>query len=123
MAVCGAICASGATWALARRMGRAPVLSPDAPSVSILKPLHGDEPELYENLASFCEQTYRGRVRLILGASDPAHPALEVARRIQRAYPDNDIVVAADPTTHGTNRKIGNLINMSAHADGEIVVI
>ena len=31
------------------------------PSVTILKPLHGDEPGLFDNLATFCAQDYPGR--------------------------------------------------------------
>jgi ceramide glucosyltransferase len=93
------------------------------PSVTVLKPMHGDEPELYENLESFCAQAYSGRIQLILGVQDPADPALAIAQRLQRAHPDQDIVVVSDPTVHGANRKIGNLINMAARATGEIVVI
>jgi ceramide glucosyltransferase len=93
------------------------------PSICVLKPLLGDEPALYENLASFCAQDYTGPIRLILGARDAADPALEVARRLQHAHPERDIVVTSDATPHGTNRKIGNLINMSAHARGEVMVI
>jgi ceramide glucosyltransferase len=123
LAVCGAIYACGATWAIARFIRRAaPVLS-SQPSVSVLKPLHGDEPELYENLASFCAQDYAGAVQLVLGAQDLDDPALAIARRVQRDFPGHDIVVTGDPTPHGTNRKIGNLINMAAHARGELIVI
>ena len=123
LAICGAVYACAATWALARFMRRAATQPAGQPSICVLKPLHGDEPELYENLASFCAQDYAGAVQLILGAQDPADPALEVARRLQRAHPDRDIVVTSDPTPHGTNRKIGNLINMAVHAQGEVVVI
>jgi ceramide glucosyltransferase len=123
LAVCGAIYAGAATWAL-WRFTRRPAPAPSRqPAVCVLKPLHGDEPELYENLASVCAQDYAGAVRLILGAQDPADPALETARALQRAHPDRDIVVVCDPTAHGTNRKIGNLINMAAHLRGEVIVI
>ncbi len=123
LAVCGAVYASLATWATARFLGRRASPLTDHPSVCVLKPLHGDEPELYENLASFCTQDYPGSVRIILGAQDPADPALEIARRVRRDHPDRDIVLVGDPTTHGTNRKIGNLINMAAQASGEVIVI
>jgi ceramide glucosyltransferase len=123
LAACGAVYACVATWALWRFTRRAAPPPAGHPSVSVLKPLHGDEPGLYENLASFCAQDYAGPVQLILGAQDPADPALEIAGRLKRAFPDRDIVVAADPTPHGANRKIGNLINMSAHAHGEVIVI
>ena len=123
LAVCGTLYACVATWAIWRFTRRAATAPASKPSISVLKPLHGDEPELYENLASFCAQDYAGPVQLILGAQDQADPALEVAARLKRAFPDRDIVLVADPTPHGTNRKIGNLINMTAHATGEVIVI
>ena len=123
LAVCGAIYALIATGAMWRFLRGAPRALAGAPSVSILKPLHGDEPGLAENLDSFCAQTYPGPTQLILGAQDPADPALTVAEQVRRGRPDRDIVVVSDPTPHGSNRKIGNLINMSARAGGEIIVI
>ncbi len=123
LAICGAGYACVATLALRRFLQRPAPQPLVHPSVTVLKPMHGDEPELYENLESFCAQTYGGAIRLILGVQDPADPALAIAQRLQRAHPDRDIVVVSDPTVHGANRKIGNLINMAAHASGEIVVI
>ena len=80
LAVCGAGYASVATWMLWRFLKRPPSAATGQPSITVLKPLHGDEPELYENLASFCAQRYAGPVQMILGAQDPADPALAVAR-------------------------------------------
>ena len=33
------------------------------PPVTILVPLHGDEPGLFDNLVAFCNQTYAGSVQ------------------------------------------------------------
>ena len=123
LSVCGAIfalLATGATW---RFLRRAPASPAGRPPVTVLRPLHGDEPELYDNLASLCAQDYAGPVQIICGVQDSADPAAAAVRRLQLEHPDRDITLVADPTPHGTNRKIGNLINMSAKATGEIVVI
>jgi ceramide glucosyltransferase len=123
LAVCGAGYGCAATWAI-WRFSRRPQPAPAAhPAVTVLKPMRGDEPGLYENLESFCRQDYAGPVQLILGAQDPDDPALAAARQLKAAFPDRDITVLADPTLHGTNRKIGNVINMAAHARGEVIAI
>ncbi len=94
---------------------------PCAP-VSVLKPLCGAEPRLYENLATFCEQTH-GRFQLLLGVSSPDDPAIAVVRRLQAAYPQHDIELAIDPRVHGSNLKVSNLINMAERARHDIFVI
>jgi ceramide glucosyltransferase len=123
LSACGVIYGCAAIWALATFLRRHALIPASRPSISVLKPLHGDEPELYENLVSFCAQDDTGALQLILGAQDTADPALAVAERLRRDFPDHDIVVVSDPATHGTNRKISNLINMAAHARGEVIVI
>ncbi|MDR3511553.1 MAG: bacteriohopanetetrol glucosamine biosynthesis glycosyltransferase HpnI [Caulobacteraceae bacterium] len=123
LAACGAIYACLATWALWRFLKRPAGAPVGRPSVLVLKPLHGDEPGLQENLNSFCALDYAGPVRMVLGAQDPADAALDVARKVQRDNAGRDIVVVSDSRVHGTNRKIGNLINMSASGAGEVVVI
>jgi ceramide glucosyltransferase len=123
LSACGSIYAVAATYALWRFLRRPRLMARGAPSVTVLKPMHGDEPELYENLSSFCAQDYDGPVQLIMGAREGADPALAVAERIKQEHPERDIVVTSDPTQHGTNRKISNLINMSTKATGEVIVI
>jgi ceramide glucosyltransferase len=123
LSVLGAIYALGATVALRRFLRRRRPETQGAPSVTVLRPLHGEEPELYDNLISVCRQDYAGPVQLILGARDDADPALAIARRVRQEHPDKDILVSADPAQHGTNRKISNLINMAVQARGEIIVI
>ncbi len=123
LSACGSIYGLGAVYALRRFLRRTDLRPRSEPRVSILKALHGDEPGLYENLASFCVQDYGGPIQLIMGARDSADAALAMAEHVKRAYPDKDIVLMADPTQHGTNRKISNLLNMLPKAGGDIIII
>ena len=54
---------------------------------------------------------------------DPADPALAVVRRLQAQFPGRDIALVVDPTPHGANRKVGNLINMLPAARHDVLVI
>jgi ceramide glucosyltransferase len=90
--------------------------------ISVLKPLCGAEPRLYENLRTFCEQRH-GHFQLVLGVSSPHDPAIAVARRLQTAYPACDITLAIDTRVHGSNLKVSNLINMAGHARHDVIVI
>jgi ceramide glucosyltransferase len=123
MAAAGAVFGVVATFAMGRFLGRAPDAPRAAPAVTILRPMKGLDPEADANLLSLVEQDYRGLVRVVLGADSEADPSIAAARAIQAARPDRDIVIVADPTQHGTNRKLSNLINMAPHATGEILVI
>ncbi|KAA1012021.1 glycosyltransferase [Paraburkholderia panacisoli] len=90
--------------------------------VSVLKPLCGAEPRLYENLQTFCEQRH-GHWQLVLGVSSPHDPAIAVVRRLQAAYPERDIELAIDTRVHGSNLKVSNLINMAGRARHDVIVI
>jgi len=90
--------------------------------VSVLKPLCGAEPRLYENLRTFCEQRH-GHFQLVLGVSSPHDAAIAVVRRLQAAYPACDIELAIDTRVHGSNLKVSNLINMASRARHDVIVI
>ena len=70
-----------ASYSVARfvRRRRQPV-SRTSP-VSVLKPLRGDHPLLYESLRSFCEQDHPS-FEIVFGVSDPLDPAAAVVRRL-----------------------------------------
>jgi len=93
-----------------------------APKVSILKPVCGPEPLLEEALASFCQQDYPV-YQLVIGAQDPADPALIVAHRVRARFPRCDISIVVDRTRHGANGKIANLMNMLPAARHDVLVI
>jgi ceramide glucosyltransferase len=95
----------------------------NCPPVTILKPLHGAEPDLYTNLASFCRQDYPAPLQIVFGLADPADPAAAVVRRLITDFPDRDLELAINPRRHGANAKVSNLINMQPAARHETIVI
>ncbi len=107
-----------------RRFRKRPQSQPEsAPPITILKPLHGDEPQLCENLRSFCEQRYP-RYQVIFGARDPRDPALDVARRLVQEFPERDLcVVAGESDERAANPKIANLYGMIGKAKYDLLDI
>jgi ceramide glucosyltransferase len=100
-----------------RQTGRA------EPAVTILKPLHGDEPGLLKNLASFCDQAYSGEVQLVFGVSRPDDPAIAVVEQLRTMFPHKAMELVVDGSVHGTNPKVSNLINMSVRIAHDIIVL
>jgi ceramide glucosyltransferase len=90
--------------------------------VTVLKPLCGIEPRLYENLRSFCEQDVPEQ-QIIFGARHANDPALAIARRLQKEFPDRDILVISDERLHGSNLKVSNLVNMLPYARHDTLVL
>jgi ceramide glucosyltransferase len=90
--------------------------------VSVLKPLHGAEPRLGENLRSFADQDYPA-FQLVLGVQDAADSALPVARALIRDWPRRDIGLVVDSHAAGSNRKVANLENMLPLARHDFIVI
>ena len=94
-----------------------------AEPVTILKPLHFDEPGLDVALSSFLRQDYPAPIQVVFGVQDGADPAIKIVRALQAKYPDADIELVVDTELHGSNRKVSNLINMSRLAKHEIIVL
>ncbi|HEX6965197.1 MAG TPA: bacteriohopanetetrol glucosamine biosynthesis glycosyltransferase HpnI [Gemmatimonadaceae bacterium] len=92
------------------------------PPVTILKPLCGMEPQLDENLRSFCTQPYP-TVQLLFGARERDDPALDVARRLMDESPDRDIAVIVGARPLGANRKVETLANLLPSARHDVLVI
>ncbi len=112
-----------AGWlALRRFRARAAPHAQAWPPVTVLKPLHGDEPLLEQALASCFEQDYP-EFQLVFGVQDPSDPALAVVRRLRQRFPHVPVEVVVDRTTHGLNLKIGNLINVMPYVQHDVLVI
>lgn len=113
---------AGTAVAAIRFARRATPTGAERPPVSLLKPLHGAEPDLYENLRSFAEQDYPV-VQVVLGVNDAKDGALPVARALVRDLTDRDIALVVDPRVRGGNQKVANLENMLGAARHEILVL
>ncbi len=101
---------------------RIPPVSSGTLSLTLLKPLRGADPELFENLQSFAQQDYLS-FRLVLGALDSQDPALDIAREIALENPDVDIQIVAGGEPIGLNRKVATLVAMLPLASGELLVL
>ena len=100
---------------------RAPVSEPDArPPVTVLKPLHGDEPLLEAALTTLLPAGLP-RATACIWRQRQADAATEVVRRLRERFPDVDMALVADPARHGVNPKIDNLINMVPAARHDVV--
>ena len=93
------------------------------PSVTILKPLCGLEPNLYQNLETFCRQVYAGPVQIVFGVQNATDPAIGVVERLRSAHPQLAIDLVIDARQHGSNRKVSNLINMSERIAHAVIVL
>lgn len=121
--VLGCVYALFAAWT-ARGFARQKIITAENyAAVSILKPLHGVEPNLYANLAGFCVQDYPAPVQIVCGVNDPADPAIAIVRKLIAAFPGCDLKLVIDGRRHGANRKVSNLINMLAAARHDVLVI
>jgi ceramide glucosyltransferase len=113
------LCATAAARGFARR---APDVPRVRPPMSLLKPLHGAEPGLDENLRSFARQEYPA-FQIVLGVSRRSDPALPIARALRDALPQADLAIVVDARARGSNNKVANLENMLPQARHDVIVI
>src|ERR1700722_13070661 len=92
------------------------------PPVSILKPLKGTDPDIYESFRSHCLQEYP-EYEIIFGVSDASDPAVARVRQLQREFPDRVIHLVISPQKLGPNLKVSNLEQMLASARFQHLVV
>ena len=102
---------AGTVAAAMRFARRRAVLPAEQPPVSVLKPLYGAEPGLYENLRSFVDQDYPDR-QIVFGVRSAEDGALPIVRRLIADRPEVDIDLVVNARAGGSNLKVANLINM-----------
>lgn len=121
---------AGAAYALlaaffANRFARRAPLPPPVgyDAVTLLKPLHGAEPALEENLESFLIQEYPGPVQIVFGVHDAADPAVAVVERLRVRHPGADIAMTVEAGRLGTNPKMSNVLTMAGAAKHGILIL
>jgi ceramide glucosyltransferase len=119
----GSLCALGAVWTARRFARQAPPAPPTRwPDVSILKPLFRAEMLLSDNIETYFHQDYPGKIQFVFGVQDPNDSAIPVVRSLIARYPELDIQLVVNAATHGSNRKVSNLINMTRVARYSVIV-
>lgn len=98
-------------WASVRHTRLRPARADDAalPPVSLLKPIKGVEEELEENLRSFFAQDYPAPFEIVFASTEADDPAIAIARRIARDYPQVPVRFVRSDPTFGLNPKVANL--------------
>src|SRR5581483_12028879 len=116
------LCLWGAQAFLRERRQLPQQVDPSAPPVSILKPLKGTDPEMYESFRSHCLQDYPA-YEIIFGVSDGDDPAVALVEKLKAEFPRHSIQMVVCTERLGTNIKVSNLAQMLAYARNEFLVI
>jgi ceramide glucosyltransferase len=102
---------SAVSFLRGRKAGGSPRPTQGLPPVSILKPLKGIDPDIYESFRSHCRQDY-SEYEIIFGVSDAADPAVAAVRRLQEEFPRHTIRLVVCPNQLGANVKVSTLEQM-----------
>ena len=121
---------SAATFLRERKAGGGPLdcisgqvrPTQDFPPVSILKPLKGIDPDIYDSFRSHCLQDYP-EYEIIFGVSDPDDPAIASVEKLRREFPRRRIHLTISHKALGANLKISNLAQMLPSARYEHLVV
>lgn len=123
LSVAGAAYTLLAAWFTGRHARKRTPAPGTFPAATILKPLHGDEPGLRANLASFFCQDYPAPVQIIFGVQSRTDPAIKIVQALCDQYPAADVALVINPRVHGDNAKISNLANMADTIRHPLIVI
>lgn len=125
-----AVCAAAfgyqmvALLATLRQMLRRDPVATVFPSISILKPVRGRDPDFYEAIRShaLAAANYPGEVELLFGVADTQDAALEDVERLRTEYPALALRVVHS-TTYAPNGKVGVLQDLARRARYEVWLV
>src|ERR1700685_2380591 len=90
--------------------------------VSILKPLKGTDPEMYESFRSHCLQEYP-EYEILFGVSDANDPAIQFVEQLKAEFPQHAIRLVLCSENLGANTKVSNLAQMLPEARYEHLLV
>jgi ceramide glucosyltransferase len=93
------------------------------PSITILKPVAGLEPDLYDNLASFCNQRYEAPYDVIFCLPRNDDSAAATVNRVVADFPQCAATIAVGINSAMLNPKIANIAKPGVEPRGELVAI
>ncbi|MGA9798761.1 MAG: bacteriohopanetetrol glucosamine biosynthesis glycosyltransferase HpnI [Terriglobales bacterium] len=128
-----AVCSTGyyalCLWSAARFLGERRVADRSVrptpsllPPISILKPLKGTDPEMYQSFRSHCLQNY-STYEIIFGVSEGDDPAIAFVERLKAEFPQIPIRFVLCLRNLGANTKVSNLAQMVTEARYEHFVV
>jgi len=91
--------------------------------VTVLMPLCGHEPDLYNRLRALCEQDYAAPVQVLCAIHDAKDPVIAVVEKVAADVPHANIEWQVDPRLHGRNLKMSNLMNAIGRARHDVLVM
>ena len=119
---CGMVLAASARFARRRRREqRQP--ADFLPSLSVLKPVHGTEPGMERNFATFFEQDYPD-FELLFCARHETDEGLQLARRVGARFPQVNAryVTCGEPMPKFHNAKVYSLAKLDAVAKNDLFI-
>ena len=90
--------------------------------VSIMKPIKGVDPEIWENLESFCRQDYP-EYEVLLGFTELSDNAIDTARDIATLHSNCNIRIITSKKNLGANQKVSNLQGILEAANYPLIAI
>jgi len=92
------------------------------PAVSILKPIKGADPEMYEALRSHCLLDYPD-YEILFGITDPGDAAVPLIERLMQEFPQRAIRMVHCDKRLGANGKVSSLVQLAKSAASEFLVV
>lgn len=106
----------------ARASKQVPIGSFGLPPVSILKPIKGADPDMYEALRSHCVQDYP-EYEILFGITDANDAAVPMIEKLKQEFPNRSIRIVDCEQRLGANGKVSSLAQMVPSATHEILLV